>query len=260
MSVSPTRVELHQELLTAHCLGFFTDDTSVHGQAFQTLEHSVIRRMHPTHIPRPTPAVGAQLIQTAVIPDAKSHVGIDAWSAGSPQCGPGLQTSGIFGSDGADCSATLGGLTSQRLGKFVGDVCIKRRHDRFGWTVARHRDRLVTHRQALICTLYEGGAGRLWVTVDLSSFNAQSARDMSLVAMVVGVLGVLLVLKFVSSVVSKLLLGAVFAGVIWLGFNQRDALSACIAEIQTRVEQGDTSDITCSFFGRDVSVEIPFQQ
>ena len=96
--------------------------------------------------------------------------------------------------------------------------------------------------------------------MDLSSFNAQSARDMSLIAMVVGVLGGLLVLKFVSSVVSKLLLSAVFAGVIWLGFTQRDSLSACIAEIQTRVEQGDTSDITCSFFGRDVSVEIPFQQ
>lgn len=96
--------------------------------------------------------------------------------------------------------------------------------------------------------------------MDLSSFNAQSARDVSLIAMVVGVLGVLLVLKFVSSVVSKLLLSAVFAGVIWLGFTQRDSLSVCIAEIQTRVEQGDTSDITCSFFGRDVSVEIPFQQ
>lgn len=96
--------------------------------------------------------------------------------------------------------------------------------------------------------------------MDLSSFNAQSARDVSLIAMVVGVLGVLLVLKFVSSVVSKLLLSAVFAGVVWLGFTQRDSLSACIAEIQTRVEQGDTSDITCSFFGRDVSVEIPFQQ
>ena len=83
---------------------------------------------------------------------------------------------------------------------------------------------------------------------------------MSLIAMVAGVFGVLLVLKFVSSVVSKLLLIAVFAGVIWFGFTQRDSLSACIAEIQTRVEQGDTSDITCSFFGRDVSVEIPFQQ
>ena len=92
--------------------------------------------------------------------------------------------------------------------------------------------------------------------MDLSSFDAQNARDASLVAMVVGVLGVLLVLKFVSSVVSKLLLVAVFAGIIWFGFTQRDSLSACIAEIQTRIEQGDRSEVTCSFLGRDVTVPI----
>ncbi|MBM3656827.1 MAG: hypothetical protein FJW93_00980 [Actinobacteria bacterium] len=94
--------------------------------------------------------------------------------------------------------------------------------------------------------------------MDLSSFDAQSARDASLIAMVVGVLGVLLVLKFVSSVVTKLLLMAVFAALIYFGFNQRDALSACIATIQAKVEQGDVSDVTCRFLGRDVTVEIPF--
>jgi hypothetical protein len=96
------------------------------------------------------------------------------------------------------------------------------------------------------------------VVMDFSSFDAQSARDASLLAMVVGVLGVLLVLKFVSSVVTKLLLIMVFAGVVYLGFTQRDALSACIAEIQARVSSGDTSDVTCSFLGRDVTVDIPF--
>ena len=94
--------------------------------------------------------------------------------------------------------------------------------------------------------------------MDLSSFDAQSARDASLVAMIVGVVGVLLVLKFVSSVVTKLLLMGVFAVIVWGGFNQRDALSACIAEIQARVEQGNVTDVTCSFLGRDVTVEIPF--
>ena len=94
--------------------------------------------------------------------------------------------------------------------------------------------------------------------MDLSSFDAQSARDASLIAMIAGVLGVLLVLKFVSSVVTKLLLMGVFAAVIYFGFNQRDALSACIAQIQARVQQGDTSDVTCSFLGRDVTVDIPF--
>jgi len=35
-------------------------------------------------------------------------------------------------------------------------------------------------------------------------------------------------------------------------------LSACIATIQAKVEQGDVSDVTCRFLGRDVTVEIPF--
>lgn len=94
--------------------------------------------------------------------------------------------------------------------------------------------------------------------MDLGSFDAQSARDFSLVAMVVGVVGMLVVLKFVSSLVTKLLLIGIFASTIWGGFNQRDALSACIAEIQARVEQGDVSDVTCRFLGRDVTVDLPF--
>ncbi|NBX12955.1 MAG: hypothetical protein EBR06_03925 [Acidimicrobiia bacterium] len=101
-------------------------------------------------------------------------------------------------------------------------------------------------------------AGRIGTAMNLSSFDAQSARDASLIAMVVGVLGVLLVLKFVSSLVTKLLLTALFGAIIYFGFNQRDDLSACIAAIQAKVEQGDVSDVTCSFLGRDVTVEIPF--
>lgn len=96
--------------------------------------------------------------------------------------------------------------------------------------------------------------------MDFSSFDAQSARDASLLVMASGIVGVLVVLKFVSSVVSKLLLVAVFGAVIWLGFSQRDALSACVAEITARVESGDVSDVTCSFFGRDVTVDIPGQR
>lgn len=93
--------------------------------------------------------------------------------------------------------------------------------------------------------------------MDLSGFDAQSARDVSLWAMVAGVVGVLLVLKFVSSLVTKLLLLAVFGAVIYLGFDQRDALSTCIGQITAKVQAGDSSDVTCSFFGRDVTVNIP---
>jgi hypothetical protein len=93
--------------------------------------------------------------------------------------------------------------------------------------------------------------------VDLSSFDAQSARDVSLWVMIAGVVGVLVVLKFVSSIVSKLLLLAIFGAVIWLGFDQRDSLSTCVGEITAKVQAGDNTDVTCSFFGRDVTVDLP---
>jgi hypothetical protein len=93
--------------------------------------------------------------------------------------------------------------------------------------------------------------------MDLSSFDAQSARDASFIAMIVGVLGVLLVLKFVSSLVTKLLLMALFGSVVFFGFDQRDAMSMCIAAIQAKAAQGDLSQVTCSFLGRDVTVDIP---
>jgi len=91
-----------------------------------------------------------------------------------------------------------------------------------------------------------------WLNVD-----ADTARQYALALLVVGVLGILLVLKFVSSLVSKLLLVAVFGGVSWLGFTQRDTLSTCVARITEKVKAGDVSEVTCSFFGRDVSVPLP---
>lgn len=91
-----------------------------------------------------------------------------------------------------------------------------------------------------------------WLNVD-----AETARQYAFGLLVVGVVGILVVLKFVSSLVSKLLLVAVFGGMSWLGFSQRDDLSTCVTRITERARAGDISDLTCSFFGRDVTVRIP---
>lgn len=91
-----------------------------------------------------------------------------------------------------------------------------------------------------------------WLNVD-----ADTARQYALAVLVIGVVGILVVLKFVSSLVSKLLLVAVFGGMSWFGFSQRDDLSTCVTLITERARAGDVSDLTCSFFGRDVTVRIP---
>jgi hypothetical protein len=87
--------------------------------------------------------------------------------------------------------------------------------------------------------------------------DADTARQYALAVLIVGVVGMLIVLKFVSSLISKILLLGVFGLVSWLGFAQRDDLSSCVVRLTERARAGDVTNLTCSFFGRDVSVRLP---
>ena len=90
--------------------------------------------------------------------------------------------------------------------------------------------------------------------MDLFTLDSESAKNLGLGTIAFSVIGLLLVLKFVKSLVSKLLLLAIFGILAYFSFTQRDALSICIAkfEIATPSELSSTS---CSLFGQDISLE-----
>lgn len=86
------------------------------------------------------------------------------------------------------------------------------------------------------------------------TFNADSVKNYSLMAMGGSFIGLLLVLKFAKSIVSKLLLLIVCVGLGALAFTQRDAVNACIATANEQAEAGTPFETTCSFFGQSVSL------
>lgn len=86
------------------------------------------------------------------------------------------------------------------------------------------------------------------------TFNADSVKNYSLMAMGGSFIGLLLVLKFAKSIVSKLLLLIMCVGLGVLAFTQRDAVNACIATANEQVEAGTPFETTCSFFGQSVSL------
>ena len=86
------------------------------------------------------------------------------------------------------------------------------------------------------------------------SFNADSVQNYSLMAMGGSFIGLLLVLKFAKSVVSKLLLLIVCVGIGVLAFTQRDAVNACVASANKQVQAGTPFETTCTFFGQQVSL------
>ncbi len=59
--------------------------------------------------------------------------------------------------------------------------------------------------------------------MDLFSLNAETAKNIGLGSMGGSMLGLLFVLKFVKSLVTKILMLALFAGIAVLSFTQRDA-------------------------------------
>jgi hypothetical protein len=88
--------------------------------------------------------------------------------------------------------------------------------------------------------------------MDLFSLNAETAKNIGLGSMGGSVLGWLFVLKFVKSLVTKILMLALFAGIAVLSFTQRDALSICAAKFEVR--ESSIQDTSCSFFGQDISL------
>lgn len=93
--------------------------------------------------------------------------------------------------------------------------------------------------------------------MDIFALDAESAKSASLVAVGTSIFAILLVLKFVKSVITKLLLMIVLAAIGVFAFAQRDALTECINKVKTQEQAGLAIDTTCEFFGREVTISLP---
>lgn len=84
--------------------------------------------------------------------------------------------------------------------------------------------------------------------------DSENAKNLGLGAMALSVFAVLVVLKFVKSVVSKILLLVIFCGLGYLSFTQRDALSICIAKLESTAK-AELANASCTFFGQEISLK-----
>ena len=84
--------------------------------------------------------------------------------------------------------------------------------------------------------------------------DLDTAKNLSVGLMGGSVLFLLLVLKFAKSVVTKLLLIVLAVGVGYLAFTQRDEVNACAEATKTLIAEGNAAELTCTFFGQQVSL------
>lgn len=91
----------------------------------------------------------------------------------------------------------------------------------------------------------------------LFNLSADLAKNLSVGAIVVSVVTLLIVLKFASSLITKLLLVGVCCAVGYIGFTQRDNLNACIEVVTAQAASGEPIELTCKLLGQDVRVQLP---
>ena len=91
----------------------------------------------------------------------------------------------------------------------------------------------------------------------LFNLSADLAKNLSVGAIVVSVVTLLIVLKFASSLITKLLLVGVCCAVGYIGFTQRDNLNACIEVVTAQAASGEPIEMTCTLLGQDVRVQLP---
>jgi hypothetical protein len=67
----------------------------------------------------------------------------------------------------------------------------------------------------------------------------------------------LIALKVISSVVGKAISTVVLLAVALAGYSQREEIAACIDTVRNSGATTVPTEISCQFFGQDISVNVP---
>ena len=89
------------------------------------------------------------------------------------------------------------------------------------------------------------------------SLDAETAKNASLGVVGGSFVALLLVLKFVKSLITKLLLIIIVVGIGVIVFGQRDSLTACVNGVKAQAKAGFSVNTSCTFFGREVTISLP---
>ena len=90
----------------------------------------------------------------------------------------------------------------------------------------------------------------------VQALNLNQAKNGSIIAIAACAVLVLLVLKFISSLVVRIVLSVVFAALGVVVYSQRASLVDCADKLTASTSAPSAGSVTCTFFGRDVKIDL----
>ncbi len=241
-------IELSEE--DAHPFGLvgLTDLCGHLAEAAQAAEETPVRLVGPAHVPRASPAVGTQGVETTVVPDAIGGVPLDRVATMVAECLPGDERARVSGHEVGEARTHLIGRRSQRLLQFVAHAGVLERQHGAGRTLRGEMNGLIAHAHTL-----------RRMVLHMSALSVDSAKNIA-----IGVAVLFVVLSIVSAIVvktivTKVIMIVVLAGLALGAWTQRAALQDCVDKGQNEITTGaaGVGTVTCTFFGTDIEVPAP---
>jgi hypothetical protein len=92
---------------------------------------------------------------------------------------------------------------------------------------------------------------------NLAAIDAETLKTMALGLSAGSVVIAIIMLKVVTSIVGKAVSAVLLLAVALGGYSQREQISSCIDEVRSQTSMTVPSEITCEFFGQEISVKVP---
>ncbi len=239
------RVKLKQELCAAFCLIGFADRGGHQVQPEQAAKKPVIAWRSPAHIAGTAPTVGAQRVESTVIPDAVCRVPLDYVATDVAEGSPTVEITRIGCHDGCNRSPCLRPTCCRHrccLRQLMSEGCISFWEHR-GWKSGRELNRLICH----FLTLRADSTYRdMMLALTLGA--AKNIAMLVVVVLAVLALGAAWLMKTMAQKAALAVILGLLAVIVW---TQRSSLSECADKVR---EAGVQVDTTCSFLGKDVEI------
>jgi hypothetical protein len=80
-----------------------------------------------------------------------------------------------------------------------------------------------------------------------------AAMGLSAVSLVVAVV----LFKVISGIIGRVVSTVVFVAIALAGYSQRAEITDCVNKVKAETNLATASTISCTFFGQDVTVDVP---
>ncbi|MEY3805363.1 MAG: hypothetical protein RIR69_175 [Actinomycetota bacterium] len=92
---------------------------------------------------------------------------------------------------------------------------------------------------------------------NLAAVDPETLKNIALGVTGGSALLAVLMMKVISSIIGKAVMAVAFIALALLGYSQREEITSCVEQVTSQTSMTVPTEISCQFFGQDISVSVP---